>query len=233
VLMPPDAKDSPQEVLPALDQVLVAFQKTLARAAQATAQVMRDTPAARLGLRNVYVVKGLRVELKAGLRLGPSAGGDMDQVVVDFSASPDSASLLTFEVAGQALPNPLTEDSLILLRPERKTPDGATRPLTDVSPPDNLEIRAALFLTTGDPVVGVTVSFIVELFTGGQWAPFGATARARNPQGTTDASGVATTTIRVPRSVAGTMLRVNASAQPRGATTVSAAEPLVFNLRKP
>jgi hypothetical protein len=231
--VPADAKDTPQETPLTLDQVIIAFQKTLARAAQETARAMRDTPAARLGLRNVYTVRGIQVQLKAGLRLGPNASGDMDQVVVDFDASVDSASLLTFEAAGQPVPNPLTEDALILLRPERKTPEGVTRPLTDVTPPDNLDVRAALFLSTGEPVVGVPVTFVVELFSDGAWSPFGSSARARSPQEPTDASGVATTTIRVPKGIAGTLLRVNASAEPRGTANITAVEPLVFNLKKP
>jgi hypothetical protein len=90
--------------MPTLEAVLVAFQKSLARAGRNATHTARADPEFSGGLRTVYVVDGLDVELVAGLHTDPKARRGSEGVRVDFEAPADVRSRLRFRLQSQPMP---------------------------------------------------------------------------------------------------------------------------------
>jgi hypothetical protein len=142
-----------------LQEVVLAFQKAMARAAQTTAQAIQDTPAMRYGLRQVYVVQRLEVELRVGVHVKrllieerPS-----ERVVVDFSTEPERAARLTFAVE-PVPPGEPVDGALLLLQVPRLFRGDTERPAgAAVRPGDRIEVTAAVYNAAGMPVPAIPV----------------------------------------------------------------------------
>lgn len=93
-----------------LEEVLVSFQKSLARASQAAEQASRADPGFALGKAQLYTVSGLKISLNVGLQpaaaqpLSNNNSKDADRVVLDFNESdPNKLSTIDFEVKADPL----------------------------------------------------------------------------------------------------------------------------------
>jgi hypothetical protein len=146
-----------------LQDVVLAFQKAMARAAQATARAVAETPAMRYGTRQVYAVQRLEVELpvEAEVRRTAEDGGETERVVVRFDPAPERAARLRFAVDAAPPGEALQEAGLFLGTP-RVVRDGETQPSgVKVRPGDRVEISAAVYSALGAPVPAAAVSLEV------------------------------------------------------------------------
>ncbi len=96
-----------------LDEVLVAFQKTLARATRSAREVSRSDAAFATGEKTLYLVDGLDLELNAGFRPATTDDTQADYVEVDFNAPPEDRSTVRFRVEAKPL-EPVAETTLTL-----------------------------------------------------------------------------------------------------------------------
>jgi hypothetical protein len=90
--------------MPTLEEVLVGFQKSIARATLAAYNVSKADPEFSRGSRTLYVTEAIDVDLRVGLDLiagRPRAAPD--KIVVDFQAPADVRSSLRFRVGAKPL----------------------------------------------------------------------------------------------------------------------------------
>ena len=87
--------------LPKLEDVIVAFQKSLSRARQ-NAQQVAQTPKFARGERALFVVEALDLDLLTGISMSSETP---DVVLIDFSAPADVRSHIRFKVAAKPLPS--------------------------------------------------------------------------------------------------------------------------------
>lgn len=107
-----------RQLLPAegtitLEELLVGFQRSLARATRSSLETARADPQVGLGQRSLYVVDGIGVSLPAGLVMSLDAGGAVQSVSLDLGAAPAHAATLEFRV--QARPIEAIEGEQLLL----------------------------------------------------------------------------------------------------------------------
>ena len=87
-----------------LEDVLVAFEKSLARATRHSVETSRAEVGFGLGERAVYVVDALNLQLKVGLRAAQGPEGKMSHILVDFGdRQPDAQSTVDFRVQARPL----------------------------------------------------------------------------------------------------------------------------------
>lgn len=90
--------DAP-ELRPTLEEVIVAFQKSLSRARTDAQVVSRRDKAIAEGDQPLFVVDALDVNLRVGLDMeAGSADEPRDRIRVDFSAPGDARSTIGFRV---------------------------------------------------------------------------------------------------------------------------------------
>lgn len=88
------------ELRPTLEEVIVAFQKSLARARTDAQIVSRRDKAIAEGEQPLFVVDALDVSLRVGLDMAPANEGEPPNMIrVDFSAPGDVRSTIAFRVA--------------------------------------------------------------------------------------------------------------------------------------
>jgi hypothetical protein len=98
-----------------LEEVLVAFQKSLARATRSSFEASRADAGFALGERTLYAIDGLNISLKAGCAAALGPDGKPSHVVLDFAQSPDAAGSATIDFRVQARPlEPIRGSQLIL-----------------------------------------------------------------------------------------------------------------------
>ncbi len=85
------------------DEVIVAFQKTLARAGMAAREASRRDADFVLGEKTLYIVDGMDIELKAALTPGTIDDEDADRILVDFDADASNRSIVSFRVESRPL----------------------------------------------------------------------------------------------------------------------------------
>jgi hypothetical protein len=89
--------DAP-ELRPTLEEVIVAFQKSLARA-RTNAQIVSRSKMVAAGEQPLFVVDALDVNLRVGLDMvAPTPDDPPDKILIDFSAPGDSRSTIGFRV---------------------------------------------------------------------------------------------------------------------------------------
>ena len=87
-----------------MEDVLVAFEKSLARATRHSVETSRAEVGFGLGERAVYVVDALNLQLKVGLRAAQGPEGKMSHILVDFGdRQPDAQSTVDFRVQARPL----------------------------------------------------------------------------------------------------------------------------------
>jgi hypothetical protein len=90
--------------LPTLEEILVGFQKSLARATLAAYNTSKADPEFTRGTRTLYITEALDVDLKAGLSIASARSGKQpDRITIDFDAPPDFRSSLRFRVGTKPL----------------------------------------------------------------------------------------------------------------------------------
>jgi|GEM_PF-6383093 len=96
--------DNDTQNLPTLEQVLLAFQKSMARVSQATNNASKYDPNFLTGKRSLFAVEALDIEMSAGLILGSvtTDPGD-DKIHVDFEASKEARSSIKFRIEAKPL----------------------------------------------------------------------------------------------------------------------------------
>ena len=108
--------DEKKQALPTLEMVLLAFQKGLARATQATNDSSKHDPGFLTGKRTLYSIDTLSIDLNAGLKLISNADGTFDdRIRLDFDAPASERSRLQFSVEPKPL-EPLRGPRVFLSR---------------------------------------------------------------------------------------------------------------------
>lgn len=112
------AEPAARQLLPAegtitLEELLIGFQRSLARATRSSLETARADPQVGLGQRSLYVVDGIGVSLPAGLVMSKDSGGAVQAVSLDLGAAADRAATLEFRV--QARPIEALEGEQLLL----------------------------------------------------------------------------------------------------------------------
>jgi hypothetical protein len=107
-----------RQLLPAegtitLEELLIGFQRSLARATRSSLETARADPQVGLGQRSLYVVDGIGVSLPAGLVMSLDSRGAVQAVSLDLGAAPEQAATLEFRV--QARPIEAIEGEQLLL----------------------------------------------------------------------------------------------------------------------
>ncbi|MBI1397785.1 MAG: hypothetical protein GC151_17575 [Betaproteobacteria bacterium] len=98
-----------------LEEMLVAFQKSLARATRASFEASRSEAGFGLGEQALYVIDGLNVSLDAGCRAAFGPNGRPSHVVLDFDRPADSGGTARLEFRVQTRPlEPLAGSQIIL-----------------------------------------------------------------------------------------------------------------------
>ena len=97
----------------ALEEMLTAFQKSLGRANRSSLEASRAEPEFFLGNRALYVIEGLNVSLRVGVRAGSFEGSVDKRVLVDFDAPETERSEVQFRV--QSKPLEATRTNQLLL----------------------------------------------------------------------------------------------------------------------
>jgi hypothetical protein len=207
----------PEEPIP-LEEVTLAFQKAMSRAAQETARSFADTPAMRYGNRQLYAVRRLEVELCVGAKVErlERPDGPTERVTLTFDPPPEQAARLRFAVDGAVAPEALQEPGLFLLSPRVQRDGNPLEAGAATRPGDGIEIEAAVYSAEGLPLPAVPVILelarVAEGATGldpaaDRWVPV-APGRRWVPPVLTDGSGIARFRLAVPP--AGPLLRVRA-----------------------
>lgn len=87
-----------------LEELLVGFQKSLARATRASFETARADYEVGLGQRSLYVIDGIGVNLAAGLSAGRDDAGRVQAISLDLGqADPEHASRLEFRVQARPI----------------------------------------------------------------------------------------------------------------------------------
>ena len=108
--------DNKKPEFPSMEMVVLAFQKGLARASQATNDASKHDPNFLTGRRALFAVNSLDVELRAGLKMVQNGNGEVeDRIRVDFNAPEETRSLLKFTVEPQPL-DPVESPCVLLSR---------------------------------------------------------------------------------------------------------------------
>jgi hypothetical protein len=213
----------PEEPIP-LEEVTLAFQKAMSRAAQETARTFADTPAMRYGNRQLYAVRRLEVELSVGAKVErlERPEGLTERVTLTFDPPPEQAARLRFAVDGAVAPEGLQEPGLFLLSP-RAARDGTALPAgLPLRPGDTVEIDAAVYSAEGLPVPAVPVVLELSHLAEGpagldpaasRWVAVAPGRRWVRPV-LTDGSGIGRFRLTVPP--AGPLLRVPHAGRGRG-----------------
>ena len=110
-----EREDRDQSSLVLLEDVLIAFQKSLARVSDQTVAVSKEDPEILLGQRSLYSINSLAIELSAGLEMLPARRGDPDKIAVSFSGPSETRSKISFQVAAKPL-EPEINRQIILTR---------------------------------------------------------------------------------------------------------------------
>ena len=97
----------------ALEEMLTAFQKSLGRANRSSLEASRAESEFFLGNRPLYVIEGLNVSLRVGVRAGSIEGALDKRVLVDFDAPETERSEVQFRV--QSKPLEATRTNRLLL----------------------------------------------------------------------------------------------------------------------
>jgi hypothetical protein len=96
-----------------LEEMLTAFQKSLGRANRSSLEASRSEAEFLLGIRALYVIEGLNVTLRVGIRAASLEGSKDKRVIVDFDAPEKERSEVQFRV--QTKPLEATKASELLL----------------------------------------------------------------------------------------------------------------------
>lgn len=88
--------------LPTLDDVLLAFEKSMSRARESTREIAAEDEAVAAGEKTLFVVEALDVDLCVAVGLTTRG----DAVTIDFDAPAEVRSRLKFRIA----PKPLATD---------------------------------------------------------------------------------------------------------------------------
>lgn len=98
-----------------LEEMLVAFQKSLARATRASFEASRAEPGFGLGEQSLYVIDGLDISLNAGCAAAFGPNGKPSHVVLDFDRPAEAGGTARFDFRVQARPlEPLQGAQIIL-----------------------------------------------------------------------------------------------------------------------
>lgn len=84
-----------------LEDVCIAFQKSLARSVKSAQHTARSDSEFAQGERPVYMVNGFEIDLSAGLGLGSDAEDGSDAMLVDLAAPAEDRSRIKFRVDTQ------------------------------------------------------------------------------------------------------------------------------------
>ena len=150
----------------ALEEMLTAFQKSLGRANRSSLEASRGESEFLLGIRSLYVIEGLNVTLRVGVRAGSLEGSKDKRVIVNFDAPEKERSEVQFRV--QSKPLEATKANELLLadgdplgneRPRFQliatliglpsAGEAEQRPDTPTPPPRPLKDRAVHFRIVG------------------------------------------------------------------------------------
>jgi hypothetical protein len=113
-MQPPAARTLKESDDPVtLQEVLVAFQKSLARAARSAEEASRAKADFSLGDRTLYAIDGLNVELNAAVSPVSIDGVRNNHIRLDLNAPPEERSRISFRV--EARPLELETSSRIML----------------------------------------------------------------------------------------------------------------------
>lgn len=135
---------------PALDEVLIAFQKSLGRARKSAMQYAQEELGFQVGgMQQVFGVGKMTVKLRGALSLKPAPGraGRADRIAVDFAADPARYSEIEVELQPQAVQE--VENGVVLLREAQAAKAGLHR-------------FQVYVLQQGRPVPGAPVSVRVQ-----------------------------------------------------------------------
>jgi hypothetical protein len=86
-----------------LEEMLTAFQKSLGRANRSSLEASRGESEFLLGIRALYVIDGLNVTLRVGVRAASFEGSKDKRVIVDFDAPENERSEVQFRVQSKPL----------------------------------------------------------------------------------------------------------------------------------
>jgi hypothetical protein len=86
-----------------LEEMLTAFQKSLGRANRSSYEASRSEAEFLLGIRALYVIEGLNVTLRVGVRAASFEGSRDKRVIVDFDAPEKERSEVQFRVQSKPL----------------------------------------------------------------------------------------------------------------------------------
>ena len=136
----------------ALEEMLTAFQKSLGRANRSSLEASRSESEFLLGIRALYVIEGLNVTLRVGVRAASFEGSKDKRVIVDFDAPEKERSEVQFRV--QSKPLEATKTNEILLADG--DPLGNQRPFfqiiaTSIGVPSPVERKPEPDTTTPPP----------------------------------------------------------------------------------
>jgi hypothetical protein len=98
------SENNEKSELPSLEKVILAFQKGLARASQATNDASKHDPNFLTGRRTLFTVESVDIELSAGLKMIKNGDDGLeDRIRVDFNAPEKTRSLIKFIVESKPL----------------------------------------------------------------------------------------------------------------------------------
>ena len=97
----------------ALEEMLTAFQKSLGRANRSSLEASRAESEFFLGNRALYVIEGLNVSLRVGVRAGSFEGSADKRVLVDLDAPEPERSEVQFRVQSKPLEAARTNQLLL------------------------------------------------------------------------------------------------------------------------
>lgn len=98
-----------------LEEVLVNFQRSLARATRSSLETARADLQVGMGQRALYVIDGIEVKLQAGVVMARDAQGAIQAVSVDLGADPASGGQaeLKFRIASRPI-DPIASEQIVL-----------------------------------------------------------------------------------------------------------------------
>ncbi len=113
VVVPRETAQGPEPRHPSLEEVIVAFQRSLGRAGRSAIETSRSELGIRSGDQPLYVVDRLDITLSAGLRVAAGReGGAPGRLLVDFDAPEEERSEVSFTV--EARPIEVEDERLTL-----------------------------------------------------------------------------------------------------------------------
>jgi len=98
-----------------LEEVLVNFQRSLARATRSSLETARSDLQVGLGQRALYVIDGIDVKLQAGVVMARDAAGSIQAVSVDLGADPagPGQAELSFRIGSRPI-EPIASEQIVL-----------------------------------------------------------------------------------------------------------------------